>query len=239
MKGDPLSEIEWVWVEPGSTYVGSDNRALLSGGPQPRHESRIGYRFQISREMVSREIADKDIGEGGSQLASESEWQLAFDRGAITGQNGNVEELADRIRGSYWGKICDGRPWVEEEWVALACRGWFRGKPKPVFLNENSPSPSFVRLVRRENDPSPLAPRLPINYPNRKSLVIEEVTISVVLGIIPSFIWAYFNASPGYINEGWLNLIVGGLFIGILSSIFWRPRQKTWWAEGSTMSPRR
>lgn len=234
-----MDEVDWVWVEPGSTYVGSDNRALLSGGPQPRHESRISYRFQISREMVSRDAAEPMVEGGDSQVASESEWQLAFDRGAISGGNGDVEELADRIRGSYWGKICDGRPWLEDDWITMACRGWFRGKPRSLFVNSNSKRPDFTRLVRRENDASPLAPRLPINSPNRASILIEEIFITIIIGVIPSFIWAYFNASPGYISEGWLNLIMGGIFIGVFSSIFWRPRQKTWWAEGSQMAPRK
>ena len=234
-----MEEVDWVWVEPGSTYVGSDNRALLSGGPQPRHESRISYRFQISREPVGRSVTQSIIEEGSSQIASESEWQLAFDRGAISGQSGDLEELADRIRGSYWGKICDGRPWLEEDWIALACRGWFGGKPRAVFMNKDSKSPDLIRLVRRESDPSPLAPRLPPTSPNRTSILIEEALISTFLGIIPSFAWAHFNASPGYISEGWLNLILGGVFIGLFSSIFWRPRQKTWWAEGSQMIPRK
>jgi len=232
-----LSEIEWAWVEPGSAYVGSDNRALLSGGPQPRHESRIGYRFQISKQPVAREQAEVTVETGGCQVASESEWQLAFDRGAISAEGGSVEELADRVRGSYWGKVCDGRPWVEEGWITTACRGWFRGRPREIFLNKSAPRPAFIRLVRREHTESPLAPRLPDQPPNRKSILLEELAIAMALGVAPSFVWAHFNASPGYIADGWLNLVVGGLFIGVASSVFWRPRQRTWWAEGSKMEP--
>ena len=179
-----MGEVDWVWVEPGSTYVGSDNRALLSGGPQPRHESRIDYRFQISREMIGRDIAEPMVEDGDSQVASESEWQLAFDRGAISGEGGGSEELADRIRGSYWGKICDGRPWLEDDWIALACRGWFGGKPRSLFLNNNAKRPDFIRLVRRQNDPSPLAPRLPIISPNRSSVLVEEILIIMIVGLI-------------------------------------------------------
>jgi len=189
--------------------------------------------------MIGRDVAESMVEDGDSQVASESEWQLAFDRGAISGEGGGIEELADRIRGSYWGKICDGRPWLEDDWIALACRGWFGGKPRSLFLNNNAKRPDFIRLVRRQNDPSPLAPRLPIISPNRSSVLVEEILIIMIIGVIPSFIWAYFNASPGYISEGWLNLIMGGIFIGVFSSIFWRPRQKTWWAEGSQMFPRK
>ena len=51
----------------------------------------------------------------------------------------------------------------------------------------------------------------------------EEITIATILGIIPSFVWAFFNASSGYIREGWPGLVLGGLFIGVFSAIFWRP----------------
>jgi hypothetical protein len=64
--------------------------------------------------------------------------------------------------------------------------------------------------------------------PDKYRLLSEELIISLIFGIIPSFIWASFNASPGYISEGWLNLIFGGLFIGVFTIIFWRPRTKTW-----------
>ena len=64
-------------------------------------------------------------------------------------------------------------------------------------------------------------------------------SIIIILGIIPSFLWAYFNASPGYIETGWPGLILGGVILGILSGLFWRPKQPTWWADGSKMFPRR
>ena len=82
------------------------------------------------------------------------------------------------------------------------------------------------------------APRLPKNPPRRR-IIFEEVSIIILLGIIPSFVWAHFNASPGYIETGWPGLILGGVILGLLSGLFWRPKQQTWWAEGSKMFPRR
>jgi uncharacterized membrane-anchored protein YitT (DUF2179 family) len=58
--------------------------------------------------------------------------------------------------------------------------------------------------------------------------VFEEIVICTLIGIIPSFVWAYFNASQGYISEGWLNLILGGVFMGLCTGIFWRPRTPTY-----------
>ena len=58
--------------------------------------------------------------------------------------------------------------------------------------------------------------------------MFEEIVICALIGIIPSFVWAYFNASPGYIAEGWLNLILGGVFMGLSTAIFWRPRTPTY-----------
>ncbi|HJN70042.1 MAG TPA: hypothetical protein QF525_01230, partial [Candidatus Thalassarchaeaceae archaeon] len=52
----------------------------------------------------------------------------------------------------------------------------------------------------------------------------EEVVIAIVLGIIPSFLWAHFNATPGYIETGWPGLVLGGAVLGLLTGLFWRPK---------------
>ena len=67
---------------------------------------------------------------------------------------------------------------------------------------------------------------LPVRRDSRK-IVIEEIVICTLFGIVPSFAWALFNASPGYIAEGWLNLVLGGVFLGLSTGIFWRPRTPT------------
>ena len=74
----------------------------------------------------------------------------------------------------------------------------------------NSETEHMVRVVRRETrEPNPMAPRLPIRPP-RTAVIREEALIILILGIIPSFLWALFNASPGYIETGWLALSSGG-----------------------------
>ncbi|MED5375870.1 MAG: hypothetical protein VX892_05115, partial [Candidatus Thermoplasmatota archaeon] len=97
-------------------------------------------------------------------------------------------------------------------------------KPKSGLLFEENQNVVF-RLVRHENtdkkwtsdgDTLPTGPD-----PIRR--FSEEIIIATVLGIIPSFIWAFFNASSGYIREGWPGLVLGGVFIGVFSAIFWRP----------------
>jgi len=55
-------------------------------------------------------------------------------------------------------------------------------------------------------------------------LLREESSIILGLGIVPSFVWAYFNASPGYIESGWPGLVLGGILLGLITSIFWRPK---------------
>ena len=81
-------------------------------------------------------------------------------------------------------------------------------------------------------------PRIPTKKDNSR-IVAEEAAISLLVGVIPSFVWAYFNASNGYIRDGWLNLVFGGIFVGILTMVFWRPRQPTWRIESGRMSARR
>ncbi len=71
------------------------------------------------------------------------------------------------------------------------------------------------------------SPRLPQGYDPVWRLK-QEVIIAFVVGIIPSFIWAFFNATPGYIESGWLNLLMGGAFIGVMSGAIWRPNGFTY-----------
>ena len=65
--------------------------------------------------------------------------------------------------------------------------------------------------------------RLPSNRDTGR-LLKEEILISLFVGIIPSFVWAYFNASEGYIQTGWPGLVFGGLILGLFTMIFWRPK---------------
>lgn len=220
-------EIQWVTVEPGEVFIGSDNRSVLFGGIGPRHEIKTNYSFEISFFPVNYEIAELALQNEDCFIASESEWSLAMDKKLISGEN-EVEELSDRIRGSYWSKYCDGRPFIEENWLMKVSRTWSNGTPSITSIPKGEGC-KYLRLVKRTKvwDYDSSAPKLPESS-DKSNLLFEELLISLIIGIIPSFIWAYFNASTGYISEGWLNLVFGGLFIGVFTVIFWRPRTKSW-----------
>ena len=51
-------EIQWVTVESGKVFVGSNNRSVLFGGIGPRHEVKIDYNFEISFLPVDSETAE-------------------------------------------------------------------------------------------------------------------------------------------------------------------------------------
>ena len=51
-------DIQWVTVESGKVFIGSDNRSILFGGVGPRHEVKIDYDFEISYLPVDSEIAE-------------------------------------------------------------------------------------------------------------------------------------------------------------------------------------
>ena len=214
-------------MEPGKVFIGSDNRSVLFGGIGPRHEVKIDYNFEISFLPVNHEIAEVALQDEDCYVASESEWALAMEKKLISGEN-QVEELSDRIRGSYWLKYCDGRPFIEDNWLMKVSRTWRSGNPSISSIRKGEKC-EYLRLVKRpkinHNDSS--SPKLPASS-DKSKLLFEELLISLIIGIIPSFIWAYFNASSGYISDGWLNLVFGGLFIGVFTVVFWRPRTKSW-----------
>ncbi len=231
--------VSWVEVDPGSVLVGSDNRAIIFGGIGPRHEVSIGYRFRISAEPIEPSVAEDLIKSTGAEVASESEWELAHSRGLISGGDGSgVEALADSTD-DYWGKQCDGRPLVKKGSKPRITRVWRSGNASPsVMAHEKFGGPqnsTKMRLVLRDTPEwSSNPPAIPIRRVGSR-VILEEAVISLIVGIVPSFVWAFFNASPGYISEGWLNLVLGGVFIGLFTGIFWRPRQPTWYLESGNM----
>ena len=216
--------VEWVPVVPGRAEIGSDNRSILFGGIGPKHMVEIRYRYSIAKYPVAIAEAEKLLESKEAVLASESEWKLALDQGVIFG-NQELEALSDCCKGHYWGKALDGRSHSDDDWTFLIAKQWSSGKPTTRLLAKGSEQTKFVRLVKVEDiTESPLNPqRLP---PNRDttSILKEEILIALFVGIIPSFIWAYFNASEGYIQTGWAGLVFGGLVVGLFSMIFWRPK---------------
>ncbi len=225
------TQIPWVSVDPGSVLVGSDDRSILFGGIGPRHEVKIDYSFRISERPLDFEEVVSIEQNSGMEIASDSEWQLAYSRGLLSGIDGSSETLADSAR-DYWGKPCDGRPFVNGANSPKLIRIWKSGKAETltVFSKRDSEEPvaDGVRMVVRDHSGWSENPLFIPNRRNSSKVIIEEILISIIIGILPSFVWAFFNASPGYIREGWLNLVLGGVFFSMFTMLFWRPRQPTW-----------
>ena len=233
------TQIHWVSVEPGSVVLGSDNRSILFGGIGPRHEVSIEYPFRISESPLDIEEISSIEQNSGLEIASDSEWQLAYSRGLLSGVDGSSESLADSAI-DYWGKACDGRPFVNDGNSPTLIRRWKSGKAQTLTAysqgSNGGPIADGVRLVLREKSVWSENPPCIPNSRNRLNLIIEEILICTIIGILPSFVWALFNASPGYIREGWLNLVLGGVFFGLFTMLFWRPRQPTWRIESGRMT---
>ncbi len=91
-----------------------------------------------------------------------------------------------------------------------------------------------VRLVRapEPTDNPPLIPQ-----EDKRPILVREALVALLIGIIPSFAWAWHYASTDYISNGWFNLVFGGLFIGVASGFVWRPRQPSYRVseDGNTM----
>ena len=178
---------------------------------------------------------------GDPRPPSEAEWALAAQQGAIGPGNIEVEVLSDRPpRSGYWGAPCDGRPWqppvraggisdhtahVTRIWRGL---GTIRGAtPRGV----SRPQMGF-RLVR---------PSIPENElempqaPPKSELLIRESMMALLIGIIPSFTWAYFNASERYLLESWLNIAVGGIFFSLMTAFLWRPNTPSYSIQDNKM----
>ena len=216
--------IEWVRVKPGRAEIGSQNRSILFGGIGPKHMVDLKYAYEISKNPVPAAEAEALIEAKEAGFSSESEWAVAFAQGAIKG-TGELEKLSDRCKGTYWGKSLDGRPHWMDDWQFRICKQWKDGTPSTRLVAREARQPEFARLVRvemmREFESDP--PTLPANR-DMSRLLREESSIILGLGIVPSFVWAYFNASPGYIESGWPGLVLGGIILGLITSIFWRPK---------------
>ena len=232
------NQINWVTVEPGSVLVGSDNRSILFGGIGPRHEVSIGYQYRISTRPLDFEELSRIEYNSSMEIVSDSEWELAYSRGLLSGAEGSSESLADSTQ-DYWGKPCDGRPFVSGNNSPKLIRRWKSGKAQTltVFPNRTTEAPisDGIRVVVREHSGwSENPPTIPKRR-NHSKVIIEEILICLIVGILPSFVWAFFNARQGYIRDGWLNLVLGGIFLSMFTMIFWRPRQSTWHIDSDRM----
>jgi len=237
MTNDPII---WIDVSPGKVLVGSNNRSILFGGLGPRHEVSIDYNFKISEMPIDYYEAEYLLEKIDVQVASESEWELAFSRDLISAADSSSEVLADNAD-NYWGKICDGRPHVDPSKKSKIQKNWQNGdiKSTAFFPSKNSKDPiPKIRLVKREKQNwSEKSPRIPSKFENFRMLK-EEIVICILFGILPSFTWAFFNASKSYIYDGWLNLLFGGILFGFSTILLWRPRQPTWYLHKEDMIPK-
>ncbi|MEE2748064.1 MAG: hypothetical protein VX473_06325 [Candidatus Thermoplasmatota archaeon] len=263
-----MSEIEWITIHPGTTWLGDKRGALMHVANGPRHEIQIESEFEISSEpitysqwkiltgqAVAGENTDAPVNRltplmieaglvgvnGDLRPPSEAEWALAADQGAIGPGDVQVEVLSDRPpRSGYWGAPCDGRPWTSpiraggiSDHTAHTTRVWrgsgtVRGAtPRGV----SRPQMGF-RLVRT----SP--PKNELNMPKyapKKYILIRESIMALFIGLLPSFTWAYFNASERYISESWLNIAAGGIFFSLMTAFIWRPNTPSYSIQDGKM----
>ena len=228
------SQIEWQQVEGDQIIIGGSRRGVLFGELGPKHECSVpsfhitsrAYNFEeLSKLFPGDATIEERLQKSSIRLPTEGEWELAFNNQLLSSTNG-IEILGDFLpeRG-YWGQPTDGRPKGPRGFQII--RDWSNlklARPKTGLVFEDNQPVSF-RLVKvdpevmkwdGDGDPLPAGPE-----PVRRA--IEELLIAIFLGILPSFVWAFFNARPGYIQEGWPGLVLGGVFISVFSAIFWRP----------------
>ena len=225
----PLHQINIVTdFEISSTPITYAQWATLTGQPAAGNKSDEQMNCLTPLMIESALNSFENI-----RLPSEGEWALAAEQSVILKGDFQVELLADRPpRGGYWGAPCDGRPWSSQrssggigDHSAHVTRVWanddtVRGAtPRGVTRQQMG-----FRLVRFSNeaymgDP----PRLP-NAPPKSELLMRESIIALLIGILPSFTWAWFNASRSYLVDSWLNIAVGGIFFSLMTAFLWRPR---------------
>ena len=223
--------------EISSTPITFDQWKTLTGQSIPDVDSTSTLN-RLTPLMIEATLVGID---GDLRPPSEAEWALASEQGAIEPGDVQVEVLSDRPpRSGYWGAPCDGRPWTPDvrgggvsDHTDHVTRIWgesgtMRGAtPRGV----SRPQMGF-RLVRSSVPESEL--KMP-NSPPKSELIVRESILALVIGIIPSFTWAYFNASSRYLSESWLNIAVGGIFFSLMTAFVWRPKSPSYSIQDNQM----
>ncbi len=242
------NDIEWLTVKPGSVWLGSDD-GRLSLHPvkyHPRHEVRIDYTFEISKlayplnDLLKLSGIDREqFEQEGLRPPSEGEWLLAHSQGLVEQGDALWEKLADeRPRTGFWEQRCDGQPRKTNYRVKLELmKKWGEEGHETSYsteITEAMKGKEVTRIVRApqsSNNP----PRLPIE--DKRPFFIREIMFTVLVGIIPSILWAYNFASSEYLTGNWTNIIGGGIFISLASGFVWRPKTASYQvsSDGSSM----
>ena len=242
------NNIEWLTVEPGSVWLGSDD-GRLSLHPvkyHPRHEVRIDYTFEISKlayplnDLLKLSGIDREqFEQEGLRPPSEGEWLLAHNQGLVEQGDALWEKLADeRPRTGFWEQRCDGQPRKTNYKVKLELmKKWGEDGHETSYsteITEAMKGKEVTRIVRApqsSNNP----PRLPIE--DKRPFFIREILFTILVGIVPSILWAYNFASSEYLTGNWTNIIGGGIFISLASGFVWRPKTASYRvsSDGSSM----
>lgn len=189
------------------------------------------------------EILNNNTDTDKYRLPSESEWELAKKQleNMSVFPHKNGELIADQPHVSYWGAPCNGSPWLEENQKNAGYGMQLLKNPNNLFglLNIKNSSKRGIsqhkshngkirfRVVKLSKEHiDSLEKKLPLDF-DRFEILKREIIIAIVIGIIPSFIWAYFNASPGYIARGFGNLVLGGVFFSLITGLLFRPKHST------------
>lgn len=204
---------------------------------------------EIEAFLVGLNAADTRRDDLVFRLVSEAEWELCLLQrealGIVELPQGSGEILADQPHASFWGAACDGRPRFEES----RNRGGFdmqvTRRPNPLWRKSmiRGAAPHSSRQTglgfRVARVPSSLEQQdcvhLP-SEPDRASILRREVFFFLMVGVLPSMIWAGYFV-PDYISRGWPNLLLGGSMVSLFTAFIWRPRRPTWVVDDGRMVP--
>ncbi len=193
--------------------------------------------FNQTELMEFLHLINKNDKEFKFRLPSEAEWELAKNKlqefSLMPDKNGEL--IADQPHVSYWGAPCDGSPWLEPNENSAGFEMQMSKVP-PLFSNKGGINGfskhknhkknirfRIVKLVKSHVDENKR--RLPVDF-DRSEILKREIIFAILIGIIPSFIWAGIN-SPDYVLRGMGNLIMGGVFFSLITALVWRPKHST------------